>query len=448
MSPTEDHTSTSSEKSLDTSLTNPFVAFRHFADNGLSSLFNMVQGSKFPDSNPDSRIKNYKSEFESFLRDIDESKARLARQIELRNKARLMEANAARNEMLHQDPQEAPSGSTAAACPYMNAEAGDLSPQERNDLNTFLTSQRPLAQPSSSSSDTDASETDVAPRLPHRAPARPSIPLHYLFYNTYSPLHLEQEDPAIAYRTGWRAAFEDLIYVQNGHGLSVYPDEASNCAEHPMDWIRNMINLSFYKQRRNEEAYGACRDGRSRDGCNDDAGFDEDRAVGLGTSFAGAGRPAVATGSLLRERLQYEDRGAREDYGDEEDEDADDRPSTEADLYERLKDDEPSPRRMNAKSRVLAHLRQDVSHDSAGDASSGTSLLSTMTTTEKTTLSDGTVHTKMVLKKRFADGREESTETMHTQNALPQNKATQTKVSNSTKGQVEGGKEGKGWFWS
>ncbi|MDI1485776.1 MAG: hypothetical protein OHK93_003965 [Ramalina farinacea] len=427
MSPTEEHNSTSSDKALDTSLTNPFVAFRHFADNGLSSVFNMVLGSGFLDLNPDTRIKNSKSELYSCLRDLYESKARLARQIELRNKARLMEANAARKEMLY-PPHQAPR--RIVACPYVNAEAEHLSPQERNDLNTFLSSQRAPAQPSD---DVDESGT-VCP--PHRAPPRPFIPLHWLFYNHYSPLHLEQEDPPIAYRTGWRAAFEDLIYVQNGQGLSEYPDEASNSAEPPLDWIENMINLSFSKHRRSTEAYGAWLD-RMRDNC--DASFDEDRNVEYAPSFAGASRPAVAMGTL-RERLQNEADGAREDDGD--DEDADNRPSTEADLYERLKDDEYSPR-MNAKS----HMRQDVSHGSAGD-SSGTSLLSTMTTTEKTTLSDGTVHTKMVLKKRFADGREESTETTHTQNALSRNEATRTELSDSTKGQLEGGKERKGWFWS
>ena len=431
MLPTDEHTSTSSDKSFDPSLTNPFVAFRHFADNGLSSLFNMVLGSGFLDSNPNSRIQNSRFEFESCLRNPDESKARLARQIELRNKARLMEANAARSEMLH-PPHQAPRG--IVACPYVNAGAEDLSTQERNDLNTFLSSQRALAQPSDN---TDKSETVCAP---HRAPPRPSIPLHYVLYNRYSPLHLEQEDPSIAYRTGWRAAFEDLIYVQNGHGLSEYPDEASNSAEPPLDWIRNMINLSFSKHRRGAEAYGAWLD-RRRDSC--DANFDEDRSVELAPLFAGASRPAVAPGTL-RERLQNEADGAREDDGDYED--ADNRPSTEADLYERLKDDEHSPQ-MNAKSRVLAHLRQDVSHGSAGD-SSGTSLLSTMTTTEKTTLSDGTVHTKMVLKKRFADGREESTETTHTQNALSRTEAARAELSDSTTGQLEGGKERKGWFWS
>ena len=40
-----------------------------------------------------------------------------------------------------------------------------------------------------------------------------------------------------------------------------------------------------------------------------------------------------------------------------------------------------------------------------------------MTTTERTTLPDGRVYSRMVLKKRFADGREESSETVQTNEA-------------------------------
>lgn len=41
-------------------------------------------------------------------------------------------------------------------------------------------------------------------------------------------------------------------------------------------------------------------------------------------------------------------------------------------------------------------------------------VISTMTTTQRTTRPDGSVYTQVVLKKRFSDGREESTETEHT----------------------------------
>ena len=46
------------------------------------------------------------------------------------------------------------------------------------------------------------------------------------------------------------------------------------------------------------------------------------------------------------------------------------------------------------------------------------SVVSTLTTTETRTLPDGSVETRRVLKKRFADGREESNETVETKSAL------------------------------
>ncbi|KAL8849576.1 MAG: hypothetical protein Q9221_005450 [Calogaya cf. arnoldii] len=49
-------------------------------------------------------------------------------------------------------------------------------------------------------------------------------------------------------------------------------------------------------------------------------------------------------------------------------------------------------------------------HDALGQPT----LISTMTTTQRTTRPDGSVYTQVVLKKRFSDGREESTETEHT----------------------------------
>lgn len=86
------------------------------------------------------------------------------------------------------------------------------------------------------------------------------------------------------------------------------------------------------------------------------------------------------------------------------------------------------------------------------------SILSTLTTTERTIASDGSVVTKVVLKKRFADGREESSESVHTQRGEPkytekwvpdshqcvqdvQVSPSQMKISETTS-------KKSGWFWS
>jgi hypothetical protein len=89
------------------------------------------------------------------------------------------------------------------------------------------------------------------------------------------------------------------------------------------------------------------------------------------------------------------------------------------------------------------------------------SIVSTMTTTERRTLPDGTIETKRVLKKRFADGREESNESVERQSSAPsyacsaiskpskndvlptgsQDKQTQTEEKENIR------PKGRGWFW-
>jgi hypothetical protein len=81
------------------------------------------------------------------------------------------------------------------------------------------------------------------------------------------------------------------------------------------------------------------------------------------------------------------------------------------------------------------------------------SILSTLTTTERTVAPDGSVTTKMVLKKRFVDGREETTETVHMQRGQetgPCNTGRDVHVSNPGKNSESETKEKTkgGWFWS
>ena len=84
------------------------------------------------------------------------------------------------------------------------------------------------------------------------------------------------------------------------------------------------------------------------------------------------------------------------------------------------------------------------------------SILSTLTTTERTVGPDGSVTTKVMLKKRFADGREESSETVHTQRGQEDSPRPQDPWQSLRNVQPpEHQKEIKtlaekksGWFWS
>ncbi|KAF2646589.1 hypothetical protein P280DRAFT_464788 [Massarina eburnea CBS 473.64] len=68
------------------------------------------------------------------------------------------------------------------------------------------------------------------------------------------------------------------------------------------------------------------------------------------------------------------------------------------------------------------------------------SILSTLSTTERTVSPDGTVTTKVVFKKQFADGREESSETVHTSSGREDETS---KMEPRPKQEKK-----KGWFWS
>jgi hypothetical protein len=82
------------------------------------------------------------------------------------------------------------------------------------------------------------------------------------------------------------------------------------------------------------------------------------------------------------------------------------------------------------------------------------SILSTLTTTERSVAPDGSVTTKVVLKKRFADGREESSETVHTQRGQDMDRLRDQWSSNSAAhagkpaATNEDEKKRGGWFWS
>ncbi|KAK5741763.1 hypothetical protein LTR17_003754 [Elasticomyces elasticus] len=70
-------------------------------------------------------------------------------------------------------------------------------------------------------------------------------------------------------------------------------------------------------------------------------------------------------------------------------------------------------------------------------------VLSSLTTTQTTRLADGTVTTKVVLKQRFADGREESEEKVHTY----REDTSEQQLVGGKNGEAEKKKAG-GWFWS
>ena len=108
------------------------------------------------------------------------------------------------------------------------------------------------------------------------------------------------------------------------------------------------------------------------------------------------------------ELFNHEDTQERKQAWEQAQEQGNTPPSTELDAYEQL---------LDSKEQQTPQLPLTTTQpDNNNNSSSGTkpSILSTMTTTERTIAPDGSVTTKVMLKKRFTDGREESSETVHT----------------------------------
>ena len=272
----------------------------------------------------------------------------------------------------------------------------------------------------------------------------------YLSFSKYSPLLLQQADGFKQGSPNWIHAFEDLIAVRDGRPLPPLdgprpPSFVDRCTR-AMDlgvllgttnpWNTNQAQEETQPRRRDvlDGSYG------SKDVVAEDAGEDEDNEEGFEDAYC---------------PFDYDEHAAL----------------TEQDLYDHLlKDSMPFSTPL-----MKALLRQAFQKEQRNDTESGGSttdifgevtkpgVTSTLTTTERTTLPDGTVHTKMVLKKRFADGREESAETTHTTHGQQEQQSRQLleseaetlktkKYSEAEKPQEENknGKDKKktGWFWN
>ncbi|KAF2023606.1 hypothetical protein EK21DRAFT_80487 [Setomelanomma holmii] len=126
-------------------------------------------------------------------------------------------------------------------------------------------------------------------------------------------------------------------------------------------------------------------------------------------------------------------------------------PETELEVYEQLL------KKPEAFSLAPTIAPQPIP-EAAPVPEANASILSTLTTTERTVAPDGSVTTKVVLKKRFADGREESSETVHTQRGQESQQAPHDpwetmrnaarQPTSDKKEEVSEKPKKSGWFWS
>lgn len=228
-------------------------------------------------------------------------------------------------------------------------------------------------------------------------------------HNPYSPSVLEEDERTKHMGSLWRNAFEDLMRTTQEHPLlsdmqNSHLDQMGLYALR--DYEKQLLQLEQNQKRR-----------------------------------------------LLLARPE----SAHDDAGDE--------PSYEyAHDHEDQHDDPPTPDPQQTGFPKSEALCQDVSQSteteldayerlltpassSSSSHASPSKILSTLTTTERTTAPDGTVTTKVVLKKRFADGSEQSSETVHTQRS---DKTEEPRMVSQPSSDVVGqnGQKKGGWFWS
>ncbi|PGH11915.1 hypothetical protein AJ79_04607 [Helicocarpus griseus UAMH5409] len=329
----------------------------------------------------------------------------------------------------------------------------------------------------------------------------PGWPVPYLLFSPYSPLHLERQqnmrkkshdssfsslfsslvtfqDDQEPDAPRWREAFEDLMRIENGKDMLSGDSGTVIRKEHPKDWISGMINRGSLGDHwslihKGPNDYFTYKNSWSSDGAQTRKG--ENTQPG----FVG-------------------------EYDDREHDMQEDKWLTELDLYEKFLNhvNEPSDEeselvsplmgmiiedRLRRRERLLDQRRrweqalenEDRDAETTGelekvpgqpgqitpeqsDMETTTTALtqfsqpspyvtSSMTTTERRTLPDGSIQTTIKRKKRFSDGNEESNETVHVENAnqsTPKSEPTnQSGPGTLERADDRDSQKKGGWFW-
>lgn len=241
---------------------------------------------------------------------------------------------------------------------------------------------------------------------------RPFLPeqsaIGYLLHSEYSPLHLEHDE---GFDSSFRQRFEDLLRAADGKAMTSKREYASGKSTSVVEWLGRLIPL--LKEVENS-------------GCGQ---------ITIGSDSRDPSIPQA------RERHTPLDssRFIQEPY---------DGPSTEQDMYEQHFSNFPR------EPFQITTVPRSVPQDGKSQYSRP-SILSTMSRTERHVAPDGSVTIKTVLKKSFADGSEENSETTESTPATrPEWREQRSEVerglnSEMAKAQTTQDQESKrGWFWS
>ncbi|KAI9933260.1 hypothetical protein ASPWEDRAFT_115517 [Aspergillus wentii DTO 134E9] len=317
----------------------------------------------------------------------------------------------------------------------------------------------------------------------------PGWPVTYLMFSPYSPLQLERnrghhnrgvfssimsslsasdrdssQDPA---EPQWREAFEDLLRLENGKPMLDREPAAASRKETPKGWLEGLVKRGSlgdqWKLNPVADENSSIMNGRMAFGKSDDRESSRDvkepkdiadvestadeKDLGAMTEldmyerflqdvesrereFSREFSASPMLRFLLEDRQRYKDELAEYKRKGTSAEDADTEKWLEL----------ASGGNNNSVSEVAA--QQTALNPSSSEASvSQPQVISTRTSTERIRLGDGSVKTRTVQTKRFADGREESNESVDVVNPSQQ--------SSDSANQDEPAKNGdkSGWFW-
>lgn len=435
---------------------NPFVSFRRFADEQMSSLMRTITGQpqKSTEPTPSASDEDLPWIIQAMT---DDQRRRLPSMWDQSRREAMdqkrQELYGVPTDQFRQEYQETSQklNDEVARCPYrpQNQEVPERNRREHPyDLSPKYCCDGGFP------ADPHDFEVDYSAPVPWV--------IHYLDHSPYSPQQLETDELFRQRGRQWRDAFEDLLAIQNGLPL---PDEVSvrrnKCNAH---WVQAMLDDGLLDRSRK-----VVRKDQESSFARDEL----DKAFQAVCAMIGyPGKDRKESSNYHRKEQDededyHDDNGDENDEGDDNDDDDDDENNedeelTELDWYERMicPDRGLFTERLNA---VFSDAFRNESQQSnttsffaakheTGSGKPG--IVSTLITTERTTQPDGSVITKMVLKKRFADGREESTETTHTTNGQHEEKPKLTVEPEAEKSKV--GKKGdeveeprsSGWFWS
>ena len=447
---------------------NPFVSFKQFADSQFSLLMNRAFGANPFVLSPSVSWEAFKKDYERWLQQSREYERSFQRESEATSSAE------------SPDLQE---HDTRWRCPYKRPATKDLSFQEAKDLSSFLDVDSEKID-SATASNNDSAHNPSTDVLSERL----AIPLSYLVASPYSPMNLPFQTPELIDKgPNLRAAFEDLIYLQNGIPLAENPPSSSASDMFPSEWLKAMIcsaavekekiqrqslrahsDLGSSSLQRPHTSSATCLEETDSQADTPDIADCVSETLAQFISCGLMGRLMTARGNLEESRRRNGSRFLGEANSEEKCYDDEDENEDEAEDHEEFEDDEDEfddddggdsvPTELDlircavdkakANCSRIAAKKKERAEVVSGKEPDTPSILSTLTTTQKTSLPDGTIHTKVVLKKRFADGREESTETQHTENARLERLAESIppKVHNEIEG--KDARTRRAWFWN